>query len=85
MDWDDSPGTLNAELFEKCGSHDAAVAHEGVWIQKSTPENTDDDDAEAAAEYLAEVTDGGAAGQGSEIGNHLGDGDSVVGKVILIF
>ena len=47
-------------------------------------EDADDDDAEPAAEDLATITNGGAAGYGAQVGDDLRHGDGVGGEEILV-
>lgn len=44
MDWDDTPGALDAELLEVGGRHDAVVCDERVGVEDGAADDTDYDD-----------------------------------------
>jgi len=52
MNWNDSPSTLHTELLEECGGNDSFAGGKGVRVEKSTTDDTNDDDAKAAAKGL---------------------------------
>lgn len=84
VDGDDSPCALDTELFEEGGGDDGGGAGIGVWVEKSTADDTDEDDAETTAEDGTAVSDGGASGHGAQVGDDLGNGDLVGGEVVLV-
>jgi len=84
MDWDYAPSTLDTKLFEEGSSHNTLVRNEGIRVQQRAPKDTDGDDAESAAEDLATITNGGAAGYGTQVGDDLRHGDGVGGEEILV-
>ena len=77
MNGNDAPCALDAELFEEGSGHDLLAADEGIRIDEGATKDGDDDDAEPTAEDLGAVTDNGAAGHGTEVGDDLGHGYSV--------
>lgn len=84
MDGDYAPGTLDAKLLEEGCSHDTLARNEGVRVQQRTTKDTDNDDAKPAAEDLATITNGSAAGYGAQVGDDLRHGDGVGGEEILV-
>lgn len=84
MDGDDAPCALHAELLEEGSRHDGFVVHEGIGVQQGTTDDGDDDDGEAAAKDLTRPAAEGTAGQGTEVGDDLGDGDGVGGEAELV-
>lgn len=55
MNRDDAPRTLHEELLPECGTNDAVVPDEAVWVHKSAAADTGDNDAETPAEHLREI------------------------------
>lgn len=84
VDGDNAPGALHAELLKEGGGHDALVLDEGVRVEESAADDADYDDGEAAAEDLAGPAAEGAARQGAQVGDDLGDGDGVLGEFELV-
>lgn len=52
MDGYDTPGPLDAELFEECGGHYPFIGDEAIRVEEEATDNRHDDDREAAAKYL---------------------------------
>jgi hypothetical protein len=85
MNGDDTPGALHAELLEKCGSHDAVVADEGVGVEEQAADDADYNDAEATTEHLREVSDRGTASHGTQVSDDLRNGDLSGTEIVLVF
>ena len=83
MDGDDAPGALDAELLKEGRRHDGLVGDEGVRVEEGSTQDRCDDDAEATAEDLGRIANAGATGDGTEVGDDLGDRLSVSGKAEL--
>ena len=84
MDGDDAPCALHAELFKEGRGHDGFIADKGVGIQQSSADDADEDDGKASAEDLAAEADDRTSRHGTQICDHLGDGDGIGGKVVLV-
>lgn len=84
MNGDDTPGSLDHELLEEGGGHDAFVLDEGVRVEEGAADDADDYYGEAAAEDLGGPAAEGAAGESAEVGDDLGDCDAVFGEVELV-
>ena len=84
VDGDDAPGALDAELLEEGCGDDCVAAGEGVGVEQRAAEDAHDDDAQPPAEDGRAVADERAARHGAEIGNDLGDGDTVGAEVVLV-
>lgn len=84
MDWDHTPCALDAELLEEGRGDDGFGAGECVRVEECPSDDADEDDAEAAAEYLGAVSDRGAARHRSKIGNHLRHCHCVGGEFELV-
>lgn len=65
MNGDNTPCSLNAELFEEGGSNNAVVSNESIGVQNSATNNADDHDAETTAEDGTAVSDCGTAEHGT--------------------
>lgn len=81
---DHAPGALYHELLEEGGGHDGFVFDEGVGVEEGAADDADDDYGEAAAEDLTGPAAEGAAGEGAEVGDDLGDCDAVLGEIELV-
>lgn len=84
MDGDDAPGALDAELFEERRSDDGSVVDVGVRVQKSSPNNGNEDDRESTSEYLRAVSDHRSSSHGAKVGHYLGNSDRIGGEVVLV-
>lgn len=84
MDGHDSPGALDAELFEEGDCDDACVADVGVGVQEGGADHADYDDGDAPAEDLADVAYCHAASYGADVGDYLGHGEGIAGKSVLV-
>lgn len=84
VNWNNTPGTLDAELLEEGGGDDGLAGGEGVWVEESTTNDGDNDDTEATTESLRKVTDSSTTGHGTEVCNDLSDGDGVGREVVLV-
>lgn len=84
MDWDYAPCSLDAELLEECGSDDGVAAGEGIWVEQSTADDTDEDDGETTAEDLRAVSDYRSSSHGAEVGNDLCYGHCVGAEIELV-
>jgi hypothetical protein len=82
---DDTPCTLYTKLHKKGSCNDPIITDIGVWVEHGGASYTHDDYAESSAEDLRRVAHYRATKHGAEVSNDLGDGDSVGGKVVLIF
>ena len=60
MDGNDAPGALDAELLEESCCDDGVGGCEGVGVEKGAADYGDEDDAEASAEDLGTVANGGS-------------------------
>ena len=52
MNWDDTPSTLNTELFEECSSDDGVGGGESVRVEKGSAEDSNADDADTSSNAL---------------------------------
>src|SRR2546423_12890526 len=77
MNRNHAPGTLDTELLEEGSGNDPFVLNEGVRVQERATDDTDDDDAESAPEDLAAISNSGAAGNSTQVGNDLRHSDGV--------
>jgi hypothetical protein len=84
MDWDDTPSTLDAELFEECGCDDGVRGSEGVGVKESTTDYANEDDGETTTENLRAVSDHGSTGHGAEICDNLCYGDGIGTEIVLV-
>lgn len=84
MNGNHAPSALDAELLEEGGSGNAVVADKSVGVEEGAADDAAGHDGEAAAKELAQVADGGAADDGAEVGDDLGDGDHVGGEAELV-
>jgi hypothetical protein len=84
MDWDNSPRTLNTELFKEGCGDDSMARGESVWVKKSTSDDGDEDDGKSSTKDLRGITDDSASSHGAKVGNHLCYGDRVGAKVVLV-
>ena len=84
MDWDDAPGTLDAELFEKRSCDDSMRRSERVRVKEGGPDDANENNRESAAEDLRRVSDNGTSGHGTKICYDLRDCYSVGAEVVLI-
>ena len=84
MNWDDTPGTLDAELFKESGCDHSVRGSVGVWIEKGAAEDTHADDAEPTAKDLATVPDRCAPGDSAQVCHDLGHCYRIGRKQILI-
>ena len=85
MDGDNTPGPLDAELFEEGCGDDGAGGRVCVGVEESTAEDGYDNYGEATTKYLGTVTDQSTTGHSTEIGDNLNNGYSVCGEIVLIF
>ena len=72
MNGNDTPCSLDAELFEEGSGHDLLAADKGIRVDEGAAEDGNDNNAEPTAEDLGAVTDNSAAGHGTEVGDDLG-------------
>jgi hypothetical protein len=84
MNWDYTPCTLDAELFEECGCDDGFAGCECVGIEECTTDDGDENNGEATAEDLGAVSNYCTSCHGAKIGNDLGYGYGVRAKVVLV-
>lgn len=84
MDGNNAPCTLDAELFEECGSHDPLIRDECVRVEKCAAHNADYNDAETPAESLAQISDRCTTSESTQIGDYLGYGNGISGEIELI-
>lgn len=61
MDRDHTPSALDTELFEESGCDDSVATSVGVWVQKRTADDAYNHNGKAAAEFLRQITNDGAA------------------------
>src|SRR4051812_9788208 len=84
MNWDDPPSTLDAELLKVGWSYDAVAGGEGVGVQQGASNNGNDDDGETTTENGGAIANNSTASDGAQIGNDLGNGDSIGAEVVLV-
>lgn len=84
MDWNDTPCSLDAELLEEGSCDDGLRRSKSVWVEKSTTNDTNEDNGEATTEDLGAVPNGSTTQHGSEISHDLCDCDCVGREVELV-
>lgn len=84
MDWDDTPSTLDAELLEECSGDDSFGTGETVRVEQCAADDAHDNDAKAASEDLGRIADYRATANSSEIGNDLGNCNSIGREIVLV-
>lgn len=84
MDGDDTPGTLNEELFCEGGAHDTVISDEAVRIKEGTSADAGDNDGETTTEHLGEIANEGTTKHSAEVSDDLGHGDFVVAEFELV-
>lgn len=84
MDWNHSPGALDAELLEEGCGDDGFGGCECVRVEEGAADYTNEDDAETTAKDLGAIPDHGASGHGSKVGNDLSYGYGVGREAVLV-
>ena len=84
MDRDNSPGALDAELFEEGCSNDGLAGSERIWVEKSAANDTDEDDGESSPENLRAISDHSSSSHRSKVCDYLRYCDGIGAKFVLI-
>ncbi|KAG7866132.1 hypothetical protein KL918_004121 [Ogataea parapolymorpha] len=82
MDWNDTPGALDAKLQEKGARVDSSAFDERPWVQQRGTADAADEDRQTSADEVGKVADDNTAHESADVGHAVRHSGSVVRIVV---